>query len=319
MLSEIETVQLRRFVAIVECGGFAEAARQLNISQQALSASIARLEDMAGVKFLARRRGTRIELTPEGRFLMARAYTHLAMADRLMSEIGLMRGARGGMVAIGAGETMVGRQVAEAIRSYHKQNPDVQIHLVEGYTEALIERLLTGDLDFVVGGPSYDRGDSDVLDTQFLFEINDVLAVRRGHPLTKLAKVSLSDLSKYTWIIPAYRGDVFKAMQAAYFNAGISAPKRIIRSDAVVLGTWLCLDDDYVVSVSPDMISAWLTHGAMVTLTNADIALTRSACVITRRNARLSPHADRLMQTIVIETQRDRTQVVASKSKESSR
>ncbi len=312
MLIDIETIQLRRFVAVVECGGFAEAARQLNITQQALSASIAKLEDMAGVRFLDRRRGTRIELTPEGRVLLARAHTHLSMTDRLMSEIGLMRDARGGTVAIGVGETMSGRQVASAIRRYHHQRPDVQIHIVEGYTEALIERLLTGAFDFVIGGPSYDRGDSDVLDTRHLFDVGDVLAVRRGHPLTRQRNVSLADLAKYAWIIPAYRGDVFKAVQAAYFNAALSPPKQIIRSDAVVLGMWLCLDGDYIVSVSPDMVSSMISLGAMVTLDNTDTALTRSACVITRRNTRLSPAAERLLEEILIETERERGALVIS-------
>ena len=46
-MHEIELVQLRRFVAVVEANSFMEAAQRLHITQQALSASIARMEEAA--------------------------------------------------------------------------------------------------------------------------------------------------------------------------------------------------------------------------------------------------------------------------------
>jgi len=53
---DLDITLLRRFVAVVECGTFVAAAQKLCITQQALSTSIAKMEELAGVKFLDRKR-----------------------------------------------------------------------------------------------------------------------------------------------------------------------------------------------------------------------------------------------------------------------
>lgn len=301
MIGDVEISQLRRFVAIVESGSFVEASRRLNITQQALSASIARMEDAAGVRFLERRRGSAVELTGPGRLLLARAHTHLAMSDRLMSEIAQLRDARGGSVTVAIGETMTGRAVACAIGRFHHERPDVQIRMVEGYTENFIEGLLLGEIDFVIGSSSYDLADHDDLEFRYLFEISDVLAVRCGHPLADQGRVGLRDLADYGWIVPGARGDTLKAVKLAYLAAGLAPPRRIIQSDAVVIGTWLCLDGDYVVVVSPDMIAALIHLDGMVVLDTPEFSLMRYASVIMRRQSRLSPAAAILLDEILLE------------------
>jgi DNA-binding transcriptional LysR family regulator len=308
---DIELTQLRRFVAVVEHGSFIEAAQSLNITQQALSSSIARMEDSAGVRFLDRKRGGRLSLTIFGRLLLARARTQIAMSERTMSEIGLLRDARGGSVTVGIGETMAGRPVATAIRRFHAQQPDVQIRLIESYTEMMIDKLIAGEVDFVAGGPSHDPAHTADLEYRHLFEIRDVLAVRRTHPLAGRTGLTLADLVPYTWMVPAFRGDCYDAVQLAYMRAKCDPPQHFIRTDAIAVGSWLCMDDDYIITVSPDMVGTLLDLGALVTLDLADTTLVRHACVITRRDVKLGPAANRLMEEIVFEAERTATGVLA--------
>lgn len=301
---DIELTQLRRFVAIVEAGSFIEAAQRLNLTQQALSSSIARMEDLAGVRFLDRKRGGKQSLTVFGRLLLARARAQLALAERMSSEIELLRDARGGSITIGLGETMTGRHVATAIRRYHRQQPDVQIRIAEGYTESMIDMLVAGEFDFVCGGPSHDPAHAELLDFRHLFEINDVLVVRCAHPLAGARELSLRDLQDFTWMMPAFRGDIYEAIQVAHMRAKLPSPKRIIRSDAVVVGSWLCLDDDYILTVSPDMVGPLIHLGGLVTLDLADTTIMRHACLITRRDVKLSPAAHRMTEEIIFEAER---------------
>lgn len=303
-MHDIDLTQLRRFVTVVDVGSFIEAAQHLNITQQALSSSIARMEEVAGVRFLDRKRGGRLSLTVFGRLLLARARTQIALAERMMSEIALLRDARGGSVTVGFGETMTGRHVATAIRRFHRQQPDVQVRIVEGYTELLIDKLVTGEVDFVGGGPSHDPAHAALLDFHHLFEIRDVLAVRRAHPLAGARSLSLRDLQEFTWMMPAFRGDIYEAIQVAHMRAKLPPPKRILRSDAVSVGSWLCMDDDYVLTVSPDMIGALIETGSVVTLDLAETTIMRQACIITRRDIKLSPPAHRLMEEIIFEAER---------------
>lgn len=303
-MHDIELILLRRFIAVVETGSFIEAARQMNITQQALSASIARMEEMAGVRFLDRKRGGRARLTVFGRLVLTRARTQIAMAERMQGELELLRDARGGSVTLGIGETMTGRHVATAIRRYHRQQPDVQIRLIEGYTETMIEKLVAGEVDFVAGGPSHDPAHGADLEYRHLFDIRDILVVRRDHPLAGARELSLRDLAGFTWMMPAFRGDIYEAIQVAHIRAKLPPPKRVIRSDAVAVGSWLCMDDDYILTVSPDMVGTLIDLGALVKLDLEDTTILRHACLITRRDNRPGPAAARLIEEIVYEAEK---------------
>ena len=52
----MELTQIRHFIAVAEAGGFTKGAQRAAVSQQAISASIARLEVELDVKLLDRRR-----------------------------------------------------------------------------------------------------------------------------------------------------------------------------------------------------------------------------------------------------------------------
>ncbi len=304
MRPDIELGQLRRFLAIVENGSFVDAASALNITQQGLSASIAKMEIAAGVRFFERSRGGRLRLTVFGRLLLTRARQQLMMADRMTSEIKLLRDARGGSVTVGFSETMTGRHVATAIRRFHQQQPDVQIRLLEGYTGLMVDRMMAGEIDFVVGSPTADPELSGELSFRHLFEVRDVLAVRRGHPLVGRRDLALGDLASYTWMIPAFRGDVYEAINLAYMRAKLAPPRHVIRSDAIVVGTWLSLDDDYILVVPPDMIGTIIELGGLTVLDVQETTIIRHACAITRSDVTLDAAANRLLQEIIFEAER---------------
>ena len=302
MTPDLDILQLKRFVAVVDCGGFAPAARQLNMTQQALSASIARLEEAAGVRFLDRKRGTGIALTAFGRLLLERARTHLSLSDRLVREIALLRDAAGGSVVVGIGETMTGRPVATAIARFNRQHPDVQLRLIEDYTERLITRLAASEIDIVIGGPSYAlAGDFAI---HHLFDVEDVLAVRAQHPLAGQPRVGLADLALYPWIVPGARNDVFRQIQIAYAREKLAPPRNVLRSDAVTIGTWLFLDNDYIICVTPDMVDNLGHLGLVTTLDCPGFGTKRHACLFTRRPAQLVPAAEKLMAEIIFEVGR---------------
>ena len=283
VIPEIEVLQLRRFAAVLECGSFVEAARRLNITQQALSASISRMEEATGVRFLERKRGSTIELTASGRLLLARAHTHIAMSDRLMNEIAHLRDATGGSITLAVGETMTGRDVARAIIEFQKTCPDVHIRIIEGYTDSFVDDLLHGEVDFIIGSTSQDLSGSSEVECHYLEKVRDVIVVRADHPLAGGGSASLEVLAGYGWILPGFRGDSLKVVTQAYTAAGLDPPALVIQGDAQALGIWLLLESTYLAMVSPDMVSALVENGLLVVLDTPPFQPMRQAGILTRR------------------------------------
>ena len=74
--------RLKIFVSLAETGSFTAAARQLGISQPAVSQCAAQLESAAGTPLLVRSRG-RITLTPAGERFLSVSRRILTLYDSL--------------------------------------------------------------------------------------------------------------------------------------------------------------------------------------------------------------------------------------------
>jgi len=139
------------FVRVVEKQSLSGAARDLFLTQPAVSKHIQVLEDLYGVQLLDRA-GRRIRLTEAGEIL----YKHSLDVLQIMEEINdsLIRttdGVRGRLV-IGA-STVPGHYVLPSIIGrFRKKYQDVKITLEIGDSAAIVNRLLDQKLDVAVVG-----------------------------------------------------------------------------------------------------------------------------------------------------------------------
>lgn len=87
---DLDLAQVRAFVAAAEQRHFGRAAAELNLTQQALSKRIKRLEQLLG-ELLFERDGRGIELTAAGRRFLPQAKDLLAAAEAAVGELRLAR------------------------------------------------------------------------------------------------------------------------------------------------------------------------------------------------------------------------------------
>ena len=82
----IEVYMLVQLVAIADCGTMSKAAKQLHLSQPALSRTMSKLEDMMGVKLFIRGKN-KVELNKNGKLAVELARKVIddneAMAERV--------------------------------------------------------------------------------------------------------------------------------------------------------------------------------------------------------------------------------------------
>lgn len=293
----MEIKQLKRFLAVVEHGSLTAAAPGLEVTQQALGASIAGLERELGMVLLERRPGGQTALTPYGAMLVRHARAILASESRAVEELQAFKDARGGGVVVGIGETFAPEVVAEAVQIFHERRPNVTINLIEGYSEVLLERLLDGKLDFIAGA---DIGVADQRLVRFpVYAAKDIVIARAQHPLAARKGLTLADLQPYTWMAPYSRPADAEVIRETFLRTGLEPPARFIWTDAPTVGTYLLLLDDYLFMTSPALVTGPLMDRfkALVRLDVKEPTVERRASLIYNQN-QLNPPAMQLMEEI---------------------
>ena len=136
------------FLQVARKRSFSQAAEELFITQQTLSASIASLEKELGCKLFVRH--IPLELTYGGELFLKYAKAFQQNYDRMerdFAEIGA--GVRGRLrvgVAVNRGRLLM----PKVIHAFHETHPMVEVEVVEGKNDALVEALHEGEIDLAV-------------------------------------------------------------------------------------------------------------------------------------------------------------------------
>lgn len=181
---------LRIFGAVVEHGGFSQAARKLYISQPAVSQAVQELERQVELPLVIRS-GRTIRLTEAGRLLYD--YTRQILATEHAAELALeqLRGLERGQLAIGASSTIGVYLLPRLLSIFHQRYPGIRLRLDIGSTAQIVERLLTAELDTaLVEGPVPHPH----IDAQFWRDDQLVVIAMPAHPITHEQPVSLQRL-----------------------------------------------------------------------------------------------------------------------------
>jgi DNA-binding transcriptional LysR family regulator len=135
----MELYQIRHFAAVAETGSFTKAAIRAAVSQPALSASIAKLEDELGVK-LFHRSPKSVILTPAGRRFHMTAQEVLGACNKVKAELRASVADR--PLRIGVLRTLPTAHLARLIETLQGGMPETRIELVDGSQEQLHDRLV---------------------------------------------------------------------------------------------------------------------------------------------------------------------------------
>lgn len=175
--------QLQYAVAVAEARSFRRGAARCHVSQPALSAQIALLEDAIGARLFER--GKRITITPAGEELLARARELLMRADELADSA-----ARGAdpfekTLRLGVIPTIAPYLLPEVAPALREKYPRLRIVWVEDKTPALRARLENNELDGMIAARESELGD---VAQETIGADAFVLATPLDHPLATSKK-----------------------------------------------------------------------------------------------------------------------------------
>ena len=177
--SRVDWNLLRTFVEIVRAGGVGAAARKLNKQQPSISAALRRLEDQVGVQLL-HRTSSGVEMTAAGKALMSLAEDMLEAARMVPHQVAQATKRVEGIVRIQLISAVVSLELEEAIASFHRRNPNIQIEIRVSPWRAVLDSLERGEVEIGVG---YDSAARSGLVYEPLFVERQQLYCYRSHPL----------------------------------------------------------------------------------------------------------------------------------------
>lgn len=184
--------QLATFQVVAKHCSYVRAAEELHFSQPAVSAQIRQLEETLGVK-LFEQIGRRTHLTQAGNELYHYSQKIFAVIDEALETMEELRGPDHGRLRVGADTTVGTYVIPGLLGKFHQSYPEVEISLDVVNRAALVERIMSNEIDIAIVG----RVPDDIPVVIEPFAPNElVLVASPYHRLAGRANVPLSELAK---------------------------------------------------------------------------------------------------------------------------
>ena len=182
--------QLEVFYAVMQEGSVTGAARNLNVTQPAVSNALKHAEQQLKFK-LFERIGGRLHPTAEATSLLpdvSEIFGRIGTLNRVVQE---MTDGRSGRLVIATSPTLVHAFLPKAIAKLRQRSPSVQVAIHSLPTPLAIERVARREADLgIVYAPVLDSA----VESEDVLVTNIACVMPKNHPLAKKRQVTAKDL-----------------------------------------------------------------------------------------------------------------------------
>ena len=247
----MNTDELRWFAALAEREHMTATARDLHISQPALSRAIGRLETILGVP-LFDRRGRVLRLNHHGRRYLVHARRALEELDAGAAAVADVTDAEHGELRLWFLHTLGSWLVPSLVGAYREEHPAVRFRLAQRGTAAMLAAFDDGDADLLLMGPrpAGQRFAWHALVTEPL-----LLAVPPHHRLAGRKSVRLSEIAGEPFVAMR-RGNALRTLTDELCRTAGFEPRIAFEGDEVATLRGLIAAGLGVGLVSPQRVAA---------------------------------------------------------------
>ena len=176
---QITLEQWRSLIAVVEAGGYAQAAGKLYKSQSAVTYAVQKIESLLEVKAFEIQ-GRKAILTPTGQMLYRRALALVEEANDLENAAHRLSAGWEAVIGIAAEILFPSELLLKCLDRFGQESPRTRIELIESVLGGTSEALINGEADMVIS-PNLPTGFLGNL----LMRIRLVAVAHADHPLNR--------------------------------------------------------------------------------------------------------------------------------------
>jgi len=209
--------QLLTFARVADERNISRAAVALHLSQPAVSGQLRALQAWFGEP-LYHRSGHGIALTEAGERLAEHARQLRQSYEQARALRDTWRGVIAGTLRLGASTTPASYLLPALVAAFRAAHPAVGVHLSDGNTREIVERLPTLDMAFIEGEvPAQLPADTAV----YPWRQDEVVAiVGAAHPLAGASRLPLAALADEPMVMREPGSGVRRLVEQAFADAG---------------------------------------------------------------------------------------------------
>lgn len=209
--------QYRIFKAVAEAGNITAAAKEMYISQSAVSQTLNALEHALGVRLFSRSKKG-VTLTKDGSTLYEYVSGALAMIESGESRINENKNLTGGELVIGASNTLTDNFLLPYLETYHRKYPGVRIHILNGTSKRVMNYLETGIVDMVFATTNEKP---EEFESFLCFKTHTAFVAAPDYPIDFDATYSLKDLTAMPLILLEKEAGSRRFLEDVFLKEGL--------------------------------------------------------------------------------------------------
>ncbi len=257
----LDSRQLRAFSTLARTGSFTESARELHLTQSAVSHSMKALEREVGCRLLDKL-GKKVVLTQAGEQLLAHAERILAEMTQARAELGRLGKWGQSRLRLGASTTAAQHILPGVLREFKDSFPNCTISIEPGDTPEMIEALRSHKIDLAL---NLEPSKGEPLDFRPLFTDELLFILSPQHPWAKARRVVREEVAQQNYIV--YKKNSYTSeMIEAYFRQ-----EKITLFSQLDLGNMEAIKELVKLGLGISILASWtareeLTRGSLISL-----------------------------------------------------
>ena len=243
-----KTQHLVVFQEVIRSGSIGSAAKELGLTQPAVSKIINDIEAYFGTELVVRK-NTGVTLTNTGQVLLSWSESITREMKNMVNEMHSMTCNTVVDVSFGFPSLIGFTFMSDMIHKFKKVFPKAQVSMYEAQLSSFLPAIRDGRLDFAIGTLSDEMKLHD-LHVEPLFESEFVLVASKSR--TCIGTTTLASLQNEQWVLPQTNMGYYSELLTTLQRSGINS-ENIVKTDSVVTIYNLVLKADFLTVIPCEM------------------------------------------------------------------